>query len=104
MASNARILAISGELDMNHVPIVREQLSAIVAEKAPRVLLDLAGLTYIDSSGLALFIEQLQRVQSYGGKFALFGLTDSVRHILEIARLDQVFEIHPDQPSALAKG
>jgi anti-anti-sigma factor len=102
MAANARILAISGELDMNHVPVVREQLAAAVAEKIPRVLLDLTGITYIDSSGLALFIEHLQRVQTYGGKLALFGLTDSVRHILEVARLDQVFAIHPDQETALA--
>jgi anti-sigma B factor antagonist len=103
MDSTARIFAISGELDMNQVPVVREQLAAAVADQAPQVVLDLSGLTYIDSSGLALFIEQLQRVQSYGGKFALFGLTDSVRRILEVARLDQVFSIHPDQASALAQ-
>lgn len=103
MSSTPRTLAIAGELDLNRVPVVREQLAALISGKAPRILLDLTGLTYIDSSGLALFIESLQRMQSYGGKLALFGLSDTVRHILEIARLDQIFEIHPDAQSALAK-
>ena len=102
MPAAPRILAIDGELDMNRVPVVREQLAAVIAEQAPRLLLDLTGLTYIDSSGLALFIESLQRMGAYGGKLALFGLSESVRHIFEVARLDQVFAIHPDQSSALA--
>ncbi len=102
MASQARILRIAGELDMNRVPVVREQLASVIHEKAPRILLDLTGLTYIDSSGLALFIESFQSMRAYEGKLAFFGLTENVRHIFEIARLDQVFEIHPDQQSALA--
>jgi anti-sigma B factor antagonist len=102
MASQARIIALDGELDMHSVPVVREQLSAAITEKAPRILLDLTGLSYIDSSGLALFIESLQRMHGYGGKLALFGLSDTVRHIFEVARLDQVFTIHQDQQAALA--
>jgi len=102
MASSARILALAGELDMNRVPAVREQLAALLGEKAPHIVLDLTGLTYIDSSGLALFIESLQRLHTYGGKLALCGLSKTVGHIFEVARLDQVFTIHPDQQSALA--
>jgi anti-sigma B factor antagonist len=101
MASVPRILAIEGELDLNNVPVVREQLASAVASKTQRVLLDLSGLSYIDSSGLALFIESLQRIQAYGGKLALFGLRDSVRSIFEIARLDQVFQLFPDKDTAL---
>jgi anti-anti-sigma regulatory factor len=37
---------------------------------------------------------------SYGGKFGIFGLRDGVRSIFEIARLDQVFQIFPDEASA----
>ncbi len=47
-------------------------------------------------------IETLQRIQSYGGKFAMFGLRDSVRSIFAIARLDQIFSIFPDEAAAVA--
>ncbi len=102
MPSPAHIIAIEGELDLNRVPIVREQIAEAIKAKAPRILIDLTDLTYIDSSGLALFIESLQGMHAYGGKLAVFGLSGTVRHIFEIARLDQVFEIHPDQATALA--
>ena len=102
MEPAARIFQIEGELDMNSAPMVRAQLAAAIAQKAPRLLLDLSALTYIDSSGLALFIESLQRIQDYGGRLVLFGLRDSVRRIFEIARLDQVFQLFPTQEAALA--
>ena len=68
----------------------------------PAVIVDLSGVTYIDSSGLAVFIEAMQRVQGYGGRFALCGLSEGVRHIFSIACLDQVFRIFPDSAAALA--
>ena len=101
MPSAPRILSIEGELDMNNVPLLREHLASVVAQKIPEVLLDLTGLSYVDSSGLALFIESLQRIQAYGGKLRLFGLRESVRQIFEISRLDQVFQLFPDKDAAL---
>jgi len=44
----------------------------------------------------------MQNVQEYGGKFALANVQESVQHIFDIARLDQVFQIFPDVDSALA--
>jgi anti-sigma B factor antagonist len=74
----------------------------MVEEKPQQIVVDLAKVTYIDSSGLAVLIEGMQNVESYGGKFALAGLQENVRPIFEIARLDQVFRIYPDVDSALA--
>ena len=96
------ILVLDGEIDLHRSPEIKELLQPLTQRKAPRILLDLSGVTYMDSSGLAVVIEALQSVLSYGGKFGLFGLQDSVRNIFEIARLDQVFEIFPDKTTALA--
>ena len=60
-------------------------------------------VSYIDSSGLAVLIEAMQKVEKYGGKFALAGLQENVKPIFEIARLDQVFHIYPDVDSALSR-
>lgn len=97
------ILALDGEIDLHRSPEIKDLLRPLVQRKAPRILLDLSDVTYMDSSGLAVVIEALQSVLAYGGKFGLFGLQESVRSIFEIARLDQVFEIFPDQAAALAR-
>ena len=96
------ILALEGEIDLHRSPQVKESLEPLVAQKLPRILVDFSAVTYVDSSGLATMIETLQRIQSYGGKFAMFGLRDSVRSIFEIARLDQIFSIFPDEAAAVA--
>lgn len=96
------ILALEGEIDLHRSPEIKETLQPLIEQKFPRILIDMSGVQYIDSSGLAVFIEALQRVLGYGGKLGLFGLRDSVRSIFEIARLDQVFQIYPDQAAAQA--
>lgn len=100
--SQTGILALEGEIDLHRSPQVKESLEPLITQKLPRILVDFSGVTYVDSSGLATMIETLQRIQSYGGKFAMFGLRDSVRSIFEIARLDQIFSIFPDEAAAVA--
>jgi anti-sigma B factor antagonist len=96
------ILALEGEIDLHRSPQIKETLEPLIAQKVKRILVDLSGVTYIDSSGLAVMIETLQRIQAYGGKFAMFGLRESVRGIFQIARLDQIFSIFPDEAAALS--
>ena len=96
------VIAPHGELDLHSSPVVKEQLESIIEAKKPKVVVDLSSVSYVDSSGLAVFIEAMQRVVSYGGSFAICGLQENVRHIFNIARLDQVFRIFPDQAAALA--
>ncbi len=98
------ILKPTGEIDLHRSPEVKEMLLPLIQRKAPRILIDMSGVSYIDSSGLAVFIETLQRVLGYGGRFAIFGLQETVRNIFEIARLDQVFQIFPDEAAAAAEG
>ena len=95
-------LPLEGEIDLHVSPEVAESLRTMIAKKPKRVVVDLTKVTYLDSSGLAVFIDAMQNVQEYCGKFALAGVQESVQHILEIARLDQVFQIFPDVDSALA--
>jgi anti-sigma B factor antagonist len=96
------VLALEGEIDLHRSPQVKENLEPFISKKMARILVDFSAVTYIDSSGLATMIETLQRIQGYGGKLALYGLRDGVRSIFEIARLDQIFSIFPDQAAAIA--
>ena len=79
-----------------------EQRRECLERKPDRLVVDLSGVSYIDSSGLAVLIEAMQNVEAYGGRFFLAGLQEKVRPIFEIARLDQVFIIFPHVDAALA--
>jgi anti-sigma B factor antagonist len=96
------VLPLEGEIDLHVSPEVAESLRTMIAKNQKVIVVDLTKVTYLDSSGLAVLIEGMQKIQEYGGKFALAGAQESVQHIFEIARLDQVFQIFPDVDSALA--
>jgi anti-sigma B factor antagonist len=100
MPAQPGILALEGDIDLYQTPTVKEKLATLIDRKLDPILIDLSQVNYLDSSGLAVFIECLQRIRAYGGRFALFGLRPPVRHIFEIARLDQVFSIYPDEATA----
>ena len=92
---NPEVVALEGEIDLHESPQVIERLNPLIAKKLPSIYLDLSRVSYIDSSGLAAFIDAMQRIQAYGGEFALVAMRESVRKIFEISRLDQVFKIYP---------
>lgn len=102
MSSNQEnVFPLEGEIDLHVSPEIGAALSRLIAKKPPKLVVDLSEVSYIDSSGLAVLIEAMQNVASYGGKFALAGLQETVRPIFEIARLDQVFQIFPTPEAAL---
>ena len=96
----AEVVPLEGEIDLHESPQLMDRLNPLIARKSPCVHLDMSRVSYIDSSGLAVFIDAMQRIQSYGGEFALVAIRDSVRNILEIARLDQIFKIYPGSDGA----
>ena len=96
------VLPLKGEIDLHVSPSVTASLNAMIAKKPRRLVIDLSGVNYIDSAGLAALIQAMQKVEGYGGKFLLSGLQETVRSIFEISRLDQVFQIFPDVDAALA--
>jgi anti-sigma B factor antagonist len=102
LPESKNVLPLEGEIDLHVSPRVAASLEAMISDKAPRIVVDLSRVNYIDSSGLAVLVEAMQNVEEYGGKFALAGLQENVRSIFETARLDQVFLIYPHVDAALA--
>ncbi len=90
-----QVVPLEGEIDLNVSPQILARLNPFIAQRVPQLHVNLKDVSYIDSSGLATFIDAMQRVQAYGGEFALVALRENVRKIFEIARLDQVFKILP---------
>jgi anti-sigma B factor antagonist len=99
---NIPVVAITGDVDLETSPQLRDFLRPKSLAKTPSLLLDFSGVNYIDSSGLATLIEYFQAVQSFQGRLVLAALSPRVKNVFEIVRLEQIFSIHPDVPSALS--
>ena len=98
--SQPQVVALEGEIDLHESPQVMERINPLIASRLPKIHVDMSRVSYIDSSGLAAFIDAMQRIQAYGGEFALVAMRDSVHKIFEISRLDQVFKIYPGLDAA----
>jgi anti-sigma B factor antagonist len=89
----ALIIAFEGDVDLEHSPKAREVLLGGV-KQGKRVLVDMSGVTYIDSSGVASLVEAYQRAKGQGSEFALVAVNPAALRVLQLARLDKVFVIH----------
>lgn len=98
-----RVLKIRGEVDLYSSPQVRKAIMTLTQQKSPIILIDLARVSYMDSSGIATLVEGLQQASKYKGKFAVVNLRSAVREVFELSRLDKVFDIFENQDEALAK-
>ncbi len=97
------ILDVSGDIDFANSMEVRESLlREIRGIRAPRVVVNLSQVRYMDSSGVASLVEGLKASRDLGSRFILFGLSPSVREVLQLSRLIKVFEVYDNEEQALA--
>jgi anti-sigma B factor antagonist len=97
------VLALAGEIDLARSPELRLRLREEMDRRPSRLVIDLAKVTYMDSSGVATLVEALQRSKSAGTRLLLSELQPRVRSIFTISRLDTVFEIVPTTEDARTK-
>ena len=94
-------LVITGDIDMSTSTLVRTHLTDLFQKKQKAIVVDLAKVSYIDSSGIATLVEGLQWSHNNNTKFRLTNLTPMVKDVFEIARLLTVFEVYDSQEEAL---
>ena len=89
------ILELEGEVDLSCSPDARKEILACL-QGEQNLLIDLSGVTYIDSSGVASLVEGYQTAKKKNIKFGLVGVSESAMSVLQLARLDKVFPISAD--------
>jgi len=89
-----KIIALSGDIDMYSSPELRDKLMVLVKKKIPALFVDFKKVSYIDSSGIATFVEGLKGMKSYGGRLQFFGVPKKIMEIFSFSKLDKVFEIY----------
>ena len=86
-------LNVYGDVTIQTSSELRNTLKPLFTSDAKRISVQLGGVEFMDSSGIATLVEGLQWSQASGGRFVLLGLTDTVRDVFELAKLDTIFEI-----------
>lgn len=98
------VLSPTGDVDMSRSPVLREAITTARNEHPDRLIVNLADVGYMDSSGLATLVEAMKLVRGTETQLVLCAMNDRVRAIFEIARLDQYFVIRENLDAALASG
>lgn len=87
------IVSLNGDVDLEHAPKARRLLLDCVG-KGKTVLVDLSGVGYIDSSGIASLVEAYQTARKNCSRFALVSVSAGAMRVLGLARLNKVFTIY----------
>ncbi len=95
------IVGLTGELNIHTAPDLRQPLMKYVKKGEESLLLDLTGLRFMDTSGLATLIEAQLKVEKYGGRIVLFGLDAQIRQVFDIVRVSKLFGICATEQEAL---
>ena len=97
---NATLTAqLVGELDIVTAPYFEQQIDALRQDGARSLILDLATLSFIDSSGLTALVATLRRYRAEGGDVTLRSPTRATAKVLEICGLSQIFRIENAPPA-----
>jgi anti-sigma B factor antagonist len=94
------IVALRGELDILDAASVAGALAAVTARE-PRVIVDLAGLGFIDASGLAALVSGWKHARHAGGDLLLAAPQQRVLRVLTVTRLLDLFSVHPSVEQAV---
>jgi anti-sigma B factor antagonist len=87
------VIAVTGEIDVATAPQLREALHGAIAQGQSTVVLDLLGVTFLDSTALGVLVGGLKRCRELGGELHVVIADARIRKIFEITGLDKVFPL-----------
>jgi anti-sigma B factor antagonist len=97
------VLTLWGALDHNTGSLFQRHVDAVFAGGPPEALIvDVSGVDFCDSSGLAAFLALHRRLAGLGSRLSLVGVDGRVARLLEITKLDRLFHLYPTLDEARA--
>ena len=92
------VYVVNGEINISTSPDLKKQFEK---QPAKKIVVDLEKVSYIDSSGLATLVEILKKTKLAGGSLGLSGMSDKVKSLFEITKLDKLFLVCRSQDEAV---
>ncbi|MFJ8148627.1 STAS domain-containing protein [Streptomyces sp. NPDC096048] len=99
-APTGPVLEINGDLDYTTAGELRALITALTLKPGQRLVLDLAGLEFCDSSGITAMIAAHNHARTAQADVALAAVPDHTLRVLRLVGLDQIFPLHPDSAAA----
>ncbi|MBB4000429.1 STAS domain-containing protein [Aureimonas pseudogalii] len=98
------VVAPVGRLDSNTAPLLDRHLSAAIQRGDTRLVLDLAGIDYVSSTGLSVFLSAAKKIKPIpGGSLSLSGLNSRIRLVFEMSGFLRLFPIFTNVDEAVAQ-
>lgn len=97
----ATVLRLDGRLTMVAAPKLRSAVESTVKGGSSRVVVDLDGVSFVDSSGLGALVAGLKTARQQGGDLRIAGAGEQVRTVLGLTNLDRVLRNHAAVEDAL---
>ncbi len=94
------ILTMSGEIDLYNAPQIRDTINDLIAQGKYKVVINLASVSYIDSSGIGALISSLSNLKRHQGGMKIAHVTGSVRKVFELTKLSSFFDIFDSEMQA----
>lgn len=89
------LVALAGEIDVSTVEQLYEQFGALQREGVQHVALNMAEVTFVDSTGLSVLVSLHKRMESIEGELIVFSPSAQLRRLLQVAGLDHYLNIRP---------
>ena len=96
------ILDVVGEIDIYTTPQFKEAVSAAIGENKPAIIINMAQVTYMDSSGFGTLLSATKRLKPVDGALYLTGCNEAIQRMLQITRLNTIFGVYVTEDEALA--
>ncbi len=97
------VMAPAGRIDTTTSGALEEAVRRAVDGGVRDLIVDLAGVEYISSAGLRVFLLLVKRMRDLKGRLVLCGMTEPVRQVFRLAGFMPLFRVEPSQDAALAR-
>jgi len=96
------VVHVVGDIDVYSAPALRSKLNEVTEGGVTRLVVDLAEVGFVDSTGLGSLIAVFKNMRSQNGELRLAAVRPNVARVIEITGLDKVFVKHPSVEEATA--
>lgn len=100
----AVVLAVYGDVDLHSADQLADRLGAAIDRRPSSLVVDLSGVTFVDSQGIGALLRGTRRFEGNEGRFRLVVPSSDIRRVFEITALDRVFALARTREEALAPG
>ena len=96
------VIDVSGRITLGEgSSLLRDELRSLIGSNRRKILLNLADVSYVDSSGIGQLVAAFTTVSSQGGQLKLLNLTKRLKELLQLTKVISIFEVFDDEKKAV---